>query len=338
MPNPCVTASRASVRLLCALVLAVTWTGAHGAGPRQAAGATPHTGAAMHPVGEPAEQRMRRDMQSMLSHMAETGALGPNPGHVSLRVDEPPRRIASLGALVNSTDARSARDGLHVLGTTPGSLADALGLQPGDVITTVNGTSLRGLGADDRGRALAAATLRSVVDALPDASTLSIEVERGRDALTLSAPMQAVYVPAMHVEIGDAPSGGGPTDAAPVGTGEDSCGRISMFDVAPRGQRLYAARILLLDGSTPGPEGTASFRVAPGEHRLLVAENIPTRALGIGEIATRRRETSKPLTVTVRPGRTALVAAQLHLGNVTDLSHGSYWDPVVWKEIAEPCR
>ena len=339
MYNNFITPPRARRRMFCTLVLAGFCIGAHGAGPGRTAAAAPRTGAVARPAGGPAEQHMRRDMQSMLSRMAETGALGPNPRHVSLRVDEPPRRIATLGALVNSTDARSARDGLHVLGTTPGSLADHLGLRPGDVITAVNGTSLRGLGADDRGRALAASTLRSVVDTLPDAATLSVEVRRDRDALTLNAPMQAVYVPAMHLELGgtadEAGDGAAPAQAS---DGADTCGRISMFDVAPRGKRLYAARILLLDGSSPGPQGTASFRVAPGEHRLLVAENIPTRAFGIGEIATRRRQTSKPLTVTVRPGHTALVAAQLHLANVTDLSHGSYWDPVVWKEIAEPCR
>jgi hypothetical protein len=237
--------------------------------------------------------------------------------------------------LVDSTSAQSAGDGLHVLGATPGSTADRLGLQAGDVITAVNGTSLRGLGADNRGRALAATTLRSVVDALPDSATVSVDVKRRERTLTLDAPMQAVYVPAMHVALGDAAAGGG--GGAPATSG-DGCGRISAFDLAPRGERLYAARILLIDGSTPGPTGTPSFRVAAGEHQLLVAENIPTQALGVGEIATRRRQTSKPLTVTVHPGQTALVAAQLHLGNTTDLSHGSYWDPVVWKEIAEPCH
>jgi hypothetical protein len=108
--------------------------------------------------------------------------------------------------------------------------------------------------------------------------------------------------------------------------------------VAPRGERLYAARILLLDGTTPGPQGAASFRVNAGEHRLLVAENIPTNALGIGEMATFRRQTSKPLTVVVEPGKTAMIAAQLHLANASDLSHGSYWDPVVWKQMAASCR
>jgi len=286
--------------------------------------------------------RMRQDMQSVLSHMAETGVLGQHPEHVSLRVEEPARRVTSLGALVDSTNAQSARDGLHVLGATPGSTADRLGLHPGDVIVAVNGTSLRGLGADDRGRALAATTLRSVVEDLPDSATLSVNVQRGGDALTLNAPLQAVYVPAMRVELGDAAdASGGGAGAAPErsdAAAQEGCGRISAFDVAPRGEHLYAARILLLDGHTPGPEGVASYRVSAGEHRLLVAENIPTHALGVGEIATFRRQTSKPLTIVVEPGKTAMVAAQLHLANASDLNHGTYWDPVMWKQIAESCR
>jgi hypothetical protein len=77
--------------------------------------------------------------------------------------------------------------------------------------------------------------------------------------------------------------------------------------------------------------------VGAGEHTLLVAENIPTQAMGVGAIATLRRQTSKPLTVTVPPGRTVLIAAKLHLENASDLAHGSYWDPVAWREIAESC-
>ncbi len=286
--------------------------------------------------------RMRQDMQSVLSRMAETGMLGQHPEHVSLRVEEPARRVTSLGALVDSTSAQSARDGLHVLGATPGSTADRLGLHPGDVIVAVNGTSLRDLGSDDRGRALAATTMRAVVEDLPDSATLTVNVQRAGDALTLNAPVQAVYMPAMRVELGeaaDASGGGSGADPARIDApAQEGCGRISAFDVAPRGEHLYAARILLLDGNTPGPQGVASYRVSAGEHRLLVAENIPTNALGVGEIATLRRQTSKPLTVVVEPGKTAMVAAQLHLANASDLSHGTYWDPVMWKQIAESCR
>jgi PDZ domain-containing protein len=232
---------------------------------------------------------------------------------------------AGFGALVDSTRGDAARDGLHVLGATPGSSADRAGLRPGDVIVAVNGTSLRGLGSDEQGRALAASTLRRIVEDLPDSATLTFDVVRGGGALTLSAAMHAPGVPVLNAALGAAATAAG------------GCGRISAFDVAPRGERLYAARILLLDGTTPGPHGTPSFRVAAGEHRLLVAENIPTQALGVGEIATLRRQTSKPLTVVVEPGMTAMVAAQLQLRNAADLSRGTYWDPVVWKQIAEPC-
>jgi len=282
------------------------------------------------------EQVLRHDLQSTLSHLAETGALGQHPDQVSMRMDEPAQRITTLGALVDSTSARSAQDGLHVLGATPDSTADRLGLRPGDVIVAVNGTSLRNLGADEHGRALAAATMRSVVADLPDAAPINVNVVRGGSAVTLTAAVQSVYLPAMHVELGAAAGSAGASTMTAVDGG--GCGRISAFDVAPRGERLYGVRILLLDGTTPGPYGTPSFRVGAGEHRLLVAENIPTRALGVGEIATLRRQTSKPLIVTVRPGKTALIAAQLHLGSTTDLAHGSYWDPVVWKEIDESCQ
>lgn len=291
-------------------------------------------------TGADSDQRMRQDLQATASHMAESGALGAHPEQASIRVDVPPRRVTNLGALVDSTSAQSARDGLHVLGATPGSAADRLGLHAGDVIVAVNGTSLRDLGADDRGRALAAATLRSVVDALPDSASLNLDVMRGGSALALSAPLQAVYVPAMRVEFGGdaATLGGASSGPDPAPPGADGCGRISAFDVAPRGQRLYSARLLQIDGSTPGPTGARSFRVATGEHRVVVAENIPTDALGVGAIATLRRETSKPLTIVVQPGKTAMVAAQLHLTNATDLSHGTYWEPVVWKQIDEGCN
>jgi hypothetical protein len=329
-----------SLRCCGLLLLCASAAHAGGNGPHSARISAADSGAGGPVAARETEQRMRQDMQSTLSRLAESGALGQHPEQISMRLEEPARRITSLGALVDSTSARSAQDGLHVLGATPSSTADRLGLHPGDVIVAVNGTSLRNLGADEHGRALAAATMKTVVDDLPDAATINVDVMRGGSALTLTAAVQSVYVPAMRVELGGEASGGGGSAASdPPPSGETGgCGRISAFDVAPRGEHLYAVRILLIDGTTPGPEGTPSFRVGAGEHHLLVAENIPTPALGIGEIATLRRQTRKPLSVIVQPGKTALVAAQLHLGHTTDLAHGSYWDPVVWKQIDESCR
>src|SRR5438874_1125755 len=135
-----------------------------------------------------AEQRLRQDVQALLAHMAASGALGQHPEELHLRLEQPPQRVSDLGVLIDSTSAERARDGLRVLGTTPGSTAERLGLRPGDVVVAVNGTSLRNLGADDAGHALAASTLKSAVDDLPDATPLQLDVQREGNLLALNAP------------------------------------------------------------------------------------------------------------------------------------------------------
>lgn len=238
---------------------------------------------------------------------------------------------ASLGLLVDSANAQTAHDGLRVLGATPGSVADQLGLRPGDVLVEVNGTSLANLGAAADGRALAAATLNSSLTDLAPAAPLRLRVLRDGMLLAMNAPLHAVATltaVAPTETASDPPSDGG------------GCGRISTFDVAPRSEHLYRATILLLDGVTPGPTGTPSFRVDAGTHKLLVAENIPTERMGVGAYATlrSRRDTSKTLTVTVKPNTTALLAARLNTAKAADFAHGAYWDPVIWREIPENCR
>ena len=321
------------VRTLCLLAAAAT---AHAADP-VSAGQAPTTLPTVNAASDATEQRLRQDMQLMLSRLAASGALGQHPDQISLRLDEPAQRVTNLGILVDSTSAERARDGLRVLGSTPGSTGEHLGLRPGDVIVAVNNTSLRNLGADADGRALAAATLKSTVEGLPDAAPLRLDVLRDGEALAMNAPLQSVVLPALRMELGaatlaNADSGAG--SRTPAGAG---CGRISTFDVASRGDRQYHALILLLDGVTPGPSGGEVYRVAAGEHKLLVAENIPTRQMGFSEIASMRRNTSKELIVTVKPDTTAMVAAQFHPDKGGDLAHGTYWDPVVWREVPESC-
>ncbi|MBS0571429.1 MAG: PDZ domain-containing protein [Proteobacteria bacterium] len=235
----------------------------------------------------------------------------------------------ALGLLVDSASAQAAHDGLRVLGATPGSVADQLGLRPGDLIVDVNGTALANLGADANGRALAAATFNAALAELPQASPLRLRILRDGVTLALNSPSRTAASTA-------------PTDvaeAAPATPATGGCGRISTFDVAPRNQHLYRAKILLLDGTTPGPTGTPSFRVSAGTHKLLVAENIPTEQMGVGSIASlrSRRDTSKTLIVTVQPDTTSLLAARLNTDKASEFAHGAYWDPVIWRVIAEKC-
>ena len=282
-----------------------------------------------------AEQRLRQDMQLMLSRMSASGILGEHPDQVQLSVQEPSHRVADLGVLVDSTSADRAHDGLRILGTTPGGSAEHSGLRAGDVIVSVNGTSLRDLGADSEGRALAAATLRSSVNEAPEASNLHLDVLRNGDVLAMNVPVQSVFLPAMRVELGAAATAAD----QPRSMAGGGCGRISTFDVAPRSERIYHATILLLDGKTPGPTGQENYRVDAGEHKLLLAEDIPVRQMGTGAIGSLRTrlDTHKELTVDVKPGTTAMVGAKFHDDKATKFAHGEYWDPVVWREASENC-
>lgn len=301
---------------------------AHAAGSKSDAGPNVET-----------EQRLRQDVQLMLSQLATSGAFGEHPEQISLHLDEPAHRVMNLGVLVDSAGADHARDGLRVLGATPGSIAEHIGLRPGDVIVAVNGLSLRGLGADAEGHPLAVSTLKSTVEAMADAAQLQLDVLRSGDAVALNTPVHSVYLPALRMQLGaaalantDAPASNGAS-----ADGGGGCGRVSTWDVAPRGERLYHARILLVDGVTPGPSGGETYRVSAGTHKLLVAEDIPTRQIGAGEIASLRRNTDKELIVTVKPGTTTMIAAQLHLDKTNEVLRGGFWDPVVWREIPLSC-
>ncbi|MGH8041848.1 MAG: PDZ domain-containing protein [Rudaea sp.] len=248
-------------------------------------------------------------------------------------VAAPPPGVDALGLVVDSSSAQHALAGLPVLGATPGSIADQLGLRPGDLLVAVNDTTLANLGADEHGHALAAATFNSSVASLPDTAPLRLRVLRDGVTLAMNTPLHGAAALAQA-------SSAGTTVASENPSANGGCGRISTFDVAPRSEHQYHARILLLDGVTPGPTGSPSFRVAAGTHHLLVAEDIPTERMGVGDFASlrSRRNTSKELTVTIKPDTTALLAAQLHVDKASDFAHGAYWDPVIWREIPESCR
>ena len=281
-------------------------------------------------------QHVREEMRQTLMRLATAGALGAHPEQATLDISVPAQRSVNLGLLVDATSAANARDGLRVLGTTPDSTAEHLGLRPGDVIVAVDGHSLRELGADADGRALAATTLKSSIDALPAEATVQLDVRRASTQLALSGPLQSVQLPALHVVLGT-PADAAVDDAAQ--TAPASCGRISLQDLAPRQQQLFGATIELVDGTTPGPTGARNYRVAAGTHELLVREQIPTRHLvGVSELAALNfRGKPKPLTVSVKPNTTVMIAAHFNEQRANEFNSGGYWDPVVWNEVQETC-
>lgn len=278
------------------------------------------------------EQRLRGELNAIMTELIQSGAFD---GQGSLDVGTPARRVADLGLLVDSAHA-DAR-GLRVLAVTPGGGAERIGLRTGDTLLALNGTSLA--------RSDGGATLRDTVDALPDGSPLAFYVQRDGATQTLSGPLRSIELPPMRLTVG---AGTQLAAAAPsergIGGGGDAmsgCGRISDFDSAPRHQQLHAAKIISIDGSTPGPDGAKSYRVAAGTHTVKVAEDIESRYLSFSDRArasgpaTRRYKT---LSVDVAPGTTTLIAARLITEQRNNPSDGAYWEPVAWKQVDEACN
>jgi hypothetical protein len=280
------------------------------------------------------EQRVREELRAVLTDLVASGAFGDQPPQqISLDVDAPAQRVSNLGLLVDS--AHGHPDGLHVVGVTPGGGAERIGLRAGDVVVALNGRQLLN-------NADAATELRRTVDDLPNGSALAFDVSRDGRTLAMSGALASVELPAMHLTIGGsvaAASGGSRPAAGAVGSA--GCGRISDFDVAPRQQQLHTAKIIAIDGVTPGPTGTKAYRVEAGSHVLKVSEQIENRYLSFNDRSRRSGmsgERYKTLTVDIAPDTTTLIAARLNEDKRDEPRNGAYWDPVAWKQVPEACH
>lgn len=119
------------------------------------------------------------------------------------------------------------------------------------------------------------------------------------------------------------------------GPGGQACGRISTFEVAPRQEKLHDATIISVDGQLPGPRNADAWRVSAGHHVLEVSERIEPRYLSFNERLRNSGTRYKRLEIDVPADTTLLIAARL---DSSRWDNGNYWQPVVWKEVSEPCR
>ncbi len=282
------------------------------------------------------EDRLRTELRELVASMIEAGEFGDVPSdQISLTVSTPSQRISNLGVLVDSANTSQLPHGLKVLAVTPGSAGERIGLRTGDTLLSVNDVSLRDLGSDDAG-ARAVGVLRDQVGNLRTGESARLAVRRGEQNLQLSGPVPSVQLPAMRLSIG---MGEMTADAGSASANSQAdCGRISVFDVAPRQQQLHAAGLLNIDGHLAGTTGQTVFRVAAGEHVLEVSERIDNRYLLINDRQRNAGPQYKSLTINVEPNTTYFVAARLNQDKATQAKDGAFWDPVVWKQVTESCR
>lgn len=292
----------------------------------------------------PAEQRLGEEVQLALVRLIESGAFADKSGEeIAFTLDEPARRVNNLGLLVDSASAERASEGLRVLGVTPRSAAQRMGIKAGDRIVAVNGTSLSGLGADSAGHAQAATTMRTLVDALADGAPLEFSLQRDGKPLVLRGELSSIVLPPIHLKVGRdellaSTNASSPRRETQIDGGSNGCARFNDFDVAPSQQDLYGVKLLMIDGTSTGPAGVHQFRVSAGTHTLKMVELIPAKVyrrlnptrLGDGPEV-------KTLTVTVQADTTYYLAAKFNEEKRNSRVSGEYWDPVVWREKPDKC-
>jgi len=300
--------------------------------------------AAVSAQSTPVEQRLGEEVQLALVRLIESGAFADKSGEeIAFTLDEPARRVNNLGLLVDSANAERARDGLRVLGVTPRSAAQRMGIKAGDRIVAVNGTSLVGLGADAAGHAQAAVAMRTLIDSLPDGTVLEFGIQREDKPLSLRGELSTIVLPPIHLKVGRdellASTNTAVSRREPQNDGGASgCGRFNDFDVAPSQRDLYGVKLLMIDGVSTGPAGVHQFRVSAGTHVVKVVELIPAKVyrrlnptrLGDGPEV-------KTLTVEVKADTTYYLAAKFNEDKRNSRVGGEYWDPVVWRETPDKC-
>jgi predicted metalloprotease with PDZ domain len=104
------------------------------------------------------------------------------PGEMRV-IERVPMRRARLGVKVNLQARASDSLGAYVEAVTPGSPAEKAGIQSGDVITKMDGTSLVG-GAAREGSSVPGMKLIELAAKLEPNDTVKVEYRRGRDTRT----------------------------------------------------------------------------------------------------------------------------------------------------------
>ena len=289
----------------------------------------------------PAALRLRTELRLLLLELVESGAFGDVPAErITLDLEMPAERFATLGLLVDSRSGANAGAGLVVLGTTPGGFADALGVRGGDVIVAFNDTSLVALGNDEKGSARAAGVLRQKFDNLADGSDVRLKLRRDDKERVVTGRVRKILTPAVHLIIGN------PQSKQPIATADSKigmpggCGRISIFDSAPPQQDLHPVTLISIDGKDSPFDGQTSFRVPIGSHVVAVAENVDARYLGFNSRLrdNQGRSRYKSLTIEVKADTTYRLATHILPEHRNEWRDGAWWEPVVWSESSEACR
>lgn len=268
-----------------------------------------------------AQNSLQAGIESVLQQEAAQGSVGSS---VSTHTITRPAQVRyELGAVV---DVRGADPGgPQVIAVTPGGAAGRMGILPGDRLLRINGTVLTG--ATDN----AARLPKAIASA---GGKLDVAVSRNGRTLAMAGTADAVGVPAYTLVVGE--------------QGRGACGYVSSRNLPPRSRNLYPATITRIDGrSTPGSADGDRFRLAAGQHLLVISEHLDQAHMSSSQIAQIAKlkqftfsPTYKPLVVNVQPGYHYWIASRLipEKMDTQGIRANAYWEPVVWETRAERCQ
>ena len=289
----------------------------------------------------PAMQRLRSELRLLLLDLVQSGAFGDVAvDQISLDLVMAAERVATLGVVVDSRSGASAATGLVVLGTTPGGLADTLGMRGGDVVIAINDTSLVALGDDDGGSARAAGVLRRQFASLADGAAIKFKLRRDGKDQVVAGKIHKSLIPAAHLKLGDSSATRPNSTVEPSNQLTGRCGHINVFDNAPPQRDLHPVTLISIDGRSSPFDGQTSFKVSTGSHVVTVAEKVDSRYLGF---SSRLRDNQGPsryksLSIDVKADTTYRIATHLLPEHRNDWRDGAWWEPVVWSESSESCQ
>jgi membrane-associated protease RseP (regulator of RpoE activity) len=214
---------------------------------------------------------------------------------------------------------RIGADGAVVLAVTPGGDAERMGLRRGDRIVSINGQPISSTNPP-------AAALRAATSSAD--RVLHLQILRDDAPLLLQGNVRPVK----------------PEPAGP----DAGCGHVSVSGTPPRAsQRIFPAEVTRIDGRSTPLFDVNRHRVDTGRRVLIVNERIDDHRFTTFGLQERQRQLTrqgarryKVLIVDVEPNTRYEIGARLVSATpeVQAIRENTYWEPVVWRKTAEPCR
>ena len=225
----------------------------------------------------------------------------------------------SFGLVYSYNTSTANVEGVTIAAVSPKSSMDKLGVQSGDVITSVNNTSLANKNnTDENGQLESAVLFTRVLKSIVDGNDLQLKLLRNGKPLALNTVMHAYKLPGFTLAVNENIN----INIAVNGANNSNCGTLREITQLRPLKFIYAAEIIAIDGKRFIRSGRV--KLTTGKHEIIIKEFIQSRFL-LSRIPKRYRK--KTVTIDVQAGVDYTIAAFFNKGNARDREN--YWKPLV---------